>query len=201
MSESGRRVSLPDSPQNEYFNANCKMRGLCTDPICKKLALPNVLLKLAPELEAAEPAEPPRYPHSVWLKTLNASARNSTPMLSLILKCLNRPISKFVWAGLRRKFLPALPKVSPRGAAKASGLYKAGPIPGCGASLGMLARGLLTTSGNEPAPMLLPTPALSEKTPFKTLKGVPVEKVVMPDHCHPPRSVRLRPDSLKKGRS
>src|SRR5215470_7027624 len=132
---------------------------------------------------------------------LKASARNSRPMLSLILKCLNRAISKLVRFGFRRKFLPALPKVSPRGAAKAPGLNRNGPNPGCGVTLGMLVCGSPITSGNDPTPILLPTPALSLNTPFNTLNGVPLDTVVIPDHCHPPNRVCFNPDPVKKGRS
>src|SRR5215469_7716625 len=114
-------------------------------------------------------------------------------MLSLILKFLMSAMSKFVRAGLRRKFLPALPKVKPRGAAKAPGLNRKGATCGPGVCAGMLALGSPITSGNEPLPVPLPTPALSENTPLNTVNGDPDETVVMPDHCHPPRNVRTKP--------
>jgi len=58
----------------------------------------------------------------VWLKALNASARNSILAASLILNCFSRERSKLVRCGLLRRLRPALPKVNPRGAAKAQGL-------------------------------------------------------------------------------
>ncbi len=65
----------------------------------------------------------PEYPaHCGWLKMLNASARNSKAMLSLMAKCLNNAISKFTRPGLRSEFLPVSPKVSPVGNANADGL-------------------------------------------------------------------------------
>src|ERR1700730_14445678 len=139
----------------------------------------------------------------MWLNTLNASARNSKPMLSVMAKCLNSAISKFVRRGFVRKFLGMSPKVSPLGAAKADGLYSSGPKPEK-AKLGTFDLGSPTTSGydcDEPTLTPLATPALSPKTPLPGLNGVPLCTVTIPDHCHPPRILCDKPGFLKKGRS
>src|SRR5215472_6749863 len=109
-------------------------------------------------------------------------------MLSRSLKVLNRPISKFVRLGFRRESLPESPKVKPRGAANALGLYKNPAVCAAGVTGGIPALGSPTLSAKVPTELTpLPTPALSEKPPNVTVKGVPVEKLVMPDHCQFPR--------------
>src|ERR1700693_6045299 len=133
----------------------------------------------------------------MWLNTLNASARNSKPMLSVMAKCLNSAISKFVRLGFVRKFLGISPNVSPLGAAKAEGLYRRGPNPPPGkAKLVTLDLGSPTTSGydgEEFGVIPLATPALSPITPLPGLNGVPLCSVTSPDHCHPPRILCDRP--------
>src|SRR5579863_7707494 len=99
------------------------MRGKCAAPTCRKPGLPRTLLFwLFEEFALAEPDDPAIGSHSVWLKTLKASARNSKATLSRIAKCLNNAISKFVRRGLFRVFLPTSPNVRPCGTAKAFAL-------------------------------------------------------------------------------
>src|SRR5882762_10579376 len=98
------------------FAPNCKVRARCAPDGWRKL--PGEFRSLLMPF------------HCVWLKTLNASARNSNPAVSVNLKCLNRAMSKFVVRGFRRLFLPEFPNVSPCGAANVAGLYKNGGVPG-----------------------------------------------------------------------
>src|SRR5450631_869784 len=119
-------------------------------------------------------------------------------MLSLIAKCLNRAISKLVWRGLRKIFLPEFPKVKAVGTAKAAGLYQRGPVPGEEARA-KPAYGSPTRSAREPEPTPAATPALS--VGFVTLKGVPVEVPIIPEYCHPPSKAWRSPAPLKNGTS
>lgn len=59
----------------------------------------------------------------------------------------------------------------------------------------MLALGLPARSGYEAVPPPpLPTPALSlYVVPLVMLRGMPVEKATIPDHCQPPKAVCMRP--------
>src|SRR5271169_509337 len=129
----------------------------------------------------------------VVLKILNASARNSSSLLSLTLKCLSSAMSKFKRCGLFRKFLPALPKVSPRGATNCVGLANRGPKL-CELFPGLTVPGM--TSGYEATVPIPPrTPALSVSpmpvlpASFTTLKGVPDWNRVIPDHSQPSNRV------------
>src|SRR5436853_7742441 len=54
----------------------------------------------------------------VWLSTLNASARNSTPTLSVTLIFLNREVSQEVNAGPTKVFRPKSPTQARQGAVK-----------------------------------------------------------------------------------
>src|SRR5229473_9497 len=170
------------------------MRALCTPVMKRKLLALSVLLPAPP----ADPASPAMPPHSVWLKTLKASARNSKAKLSLMAKCLNSAMSKFVRRGLRSLFLPELPKVSPVGTAKAAGLYHRGPTLGAEVRE-KPAFGSPTISAREPEPTPAATPALSVE--LSTLNGVPLETPTIPEYCHPPRSVWRSPAPLKNGTS
>src|ERR1700684_3111245 len=109
------------------FAPSWRMRAKCAELTSKRLAPAppwddgNKQLGSPAELFGA-PVQliEPEYPlHSGWVKILKASARNSNAMLSLIAKCLKSAMSKLTRPGLRRKFLPASPKVSPVGRANA----------------------------------------------------------------------------------
>ena len=91
--------------------------------------------------------------------------------------------------------------VSAKGA-KAAGLKARGPRL-AGSWLGEKPEwGLPTKSGREAVPVPLPTPALSLKLePLVTENGLPVCATVMPEICHPPRTLCTKPDPLKKGRA
>src|ERR1700690_1235278 len=95
----------------------------------------------------------------VWLKALKASARNSRLDPSVILKFFCNVKSKFQRCGLVRKLRPASPKVRPRGAPNAAGLYRSGPTLWDSLKAGGAVRGFAMTSGNDPAPAPLATPA------------------------------------------
>ena len=75
--------------------------------------------------------------------------------------------------GLVNRFLPTLPKVSPRGSTKTAGLYWNGPKPVPGGALGIPELGSPITSGYDVDPKVpLATPALS--TELTTLNGEPL---------------------------
>src|ERR1700757_2093795 len=121
-------------------------------------------------------------------------------MFSLIAKCLNIAMSKFVRLGLRSELRPASPKVSPIGVVNALGLYNwyafwPPPVPGIRVfEPGPL--GLPTWSAKAVVwEIPLPTPALS--VGYAALNGEPVEKVKMPEYCHPPSARFFHPFSLK----
>ena len=44
----------------------------------------------------------------------------------------------------------------------------------------------------------LATPALSTKSPSRTVKGIPVSAVVIPDASHPPSNAWTMPDEWRK---
>src|SRR5215471_5060089 len=102
-----------------------------------------------------------------------------------------------------------VPKVRPVGRAKAAGLYFRTPNTFCAASSSRCAWvtlfGLPTRSGNEarvPPETPLATPALSLYVVLlDTVKGEPVNAVVMPETCQPPSSVWAGPAPLKKGKA
>src|SRR5271157_4512811 len=97
----------------------------------------------------------------VWLKMLKTSHRNSRLSSPCAENFLNKDILKFVRAGLLTELRPELPKVRPRGAAKAAGLRISGPMfDALEATLGLTECGLPTRSAKEPMPRAFPTPAL-----------------------------------------
>src|SRR3974390_1193809 len=170
------------------------MRGLWTESIYRKFEVPTVLFPTPP----AEPASPAMPPHSVWLNTLNASARNSNPMLSLMGKRLYNAISKFVLRGFRRTLRPEFPKVRPIGVANAAGLYHRGPKPRPGVRVKPVF-GSPTRSAREPEPTPAATPALS--VGFRMLNGVPDEMLIIPEYSQPPSREFRSPLPRKNGRS
>src|SRR5579871_559970 len=101
------------------------MRGLCAlfarrnSLFARQLGSPGVLV--APPKQLV-PALPFTLPHSVWLNTLKASARNSKYLASVIANFLNNPISVFQRLGLFNTLRCAVPNVKPCGSTKAAGL-------------------------------------------------------------------------------
>jgi len=97
---------------------------------------------------------------------------------------------KFKREGLLRQFRPESPKVRPRGAAKAAGFKRRGPIfaPEL-ATTGLTPCTSPMTSAYDPIPRPSPTPALSdspvpsEPPPLITLKGLPDWRTVIPLSC------------------
>src|ERR1035441_435774 len=85
------------------FSASCRMRGLCAlfarrnSLFARQLGSPGVLV--APAKQVVE-LLPFTFPHSVWLNTLKASARNSKYLSFVIENLLNSPISAFHRPGL-----------------------------------------------------------------------------------------------------
>src|SRR6266404_1049566 len=126
---------------------------------------------------------------------LKTSARNSRLVDSCSLIFRNSVMSKFRRLGLFITLRPALPKVSPRGAANAEAFPNAGPkLFELTAPIGVAPWMLPTMSGYEATELIPPaTPALSgrpipsaPKPALTTVYGVPLCTVVTPEISHPP---------------